>query len=57
MQEGSITSEERNTFIQRNYRRIPAEWRLGQESLTVKFAAHKGCKVSKVYGIRVVKRM
>ncbi|NQX64372.1 glycoside hydrolase family 127 protein [Paenibacillus qinlingensis] len=56
LQEGSIASEERNTFIQRSYR-IPAEWSHGQESLTVKFAAHKACKVSKVYGIRVVKRV
>jgi DUF1680 family protein len=56
LQEGSIASEERNTFIQRNYR-IPTEWIHGQESLTVKFVAHKGCKVAKVYGIRIVKRL
>lgn len=43
-------------YNQRNYR-IPSEWSRGQESLTVKFIAHKCCKVAKVYGIRIVKRL
>jgi hypothetical protein len=52
--EGTKVSEELNKFIQVKFP-LSSGIVQSKEKVTIKFAAHAGCKVPKVFGIRTIK--
>ena len=54
LDKGIVEQEELNKFVLIRYE-IPAETTVGKEKVKVKFRAHPGQKVPKVFGIRIIK--
>jgi RNase P/RNase MRP subunit p29 len=55
LENGKLILEEMNTFVLLKYE-IPYSLTVAKDAVTIKFSAHQGEKVPKVFGIRMVKK-
>jgi uncharacterized protein len=55
LENGKLELEEMNTFVLLKYE-IPYRLTASKDAVTIKFSAHQGEKVPKVFGIRIVKK-